>query len=660
MEPKFYILLEIIACIIVSFLLVYFYSRRGTNPLALITAGVTWSLNFILIVFIPYDIYYSYKEDAHDESIENILTIGYNIIYWSLFICSWIFVPLMQEYEDSGDFTKKKKFIRSIKNNLIFYGILGIIGIVLGIISFFIYPYLEELILGNKKDKNQDPKDFSAFQAFILEIMNLSYLIGLFLFYFLFGYSIITLPKKNFYKAKYDFQIKYLEWRVIDLKNNLEKLQKELVEDGYLLQKTLQELKVEKRVSLSKQFDEEDEDKEKEKDQNKNEEINNNKEEEASPFSSNNLSDYSNVMKERLDYLLENKESFGIKLSRSSVDNTCEPLTSVSELIKLNRKINKNEWDILRIKIRIRNQYKHWLTLSTILNLENEENLTHIEITSKNEKEGLMPNDDKQNSDNNPEEGLINDVESPALDGDFIPMKNLSKFKIFYYLKLRRPMLYIYFGILIFGGLLTIVSQIGAIADRSLYGYILSALIDGNLGILGLHFFIMIPIIFLFILSIYTFFKLNISGYFYMYKNKQTDSVSLMYFSTNLCRISFSICLDFIFNIDSQFKGNDDKYIPTQIQKILSFEVKDESESYFFKAYKYCPLILVIYIIILLFKIPQRIAKCCGKKIFSVESEESMEEINEGHDYYMEFNQKYKGDMIPKEKLVLPEDKYNK
>ena len=660
MEPKFYILLEIIACIIVSFLLVYFYSRRGTNPLALITAGVTWSLNFILIVFIPYDIYYSYKEDAHDESIENILTIGYNIIYWSLFICSWIFVPLMQEYEDSGDFTKKKKFIRSIKNNLIFYGILGIIGIVLGIISFFIYPYLEELILGNKKDKNQDPKDFSAFQAFILEIMNLSYLIGLFLFYFLFGYSIITLPKKNFYKAKYDFQIKYLEWRVIDLKYNLEKLQKELVEDGYLLQKTLQELKVEKRVSLSKQFDEEDEDKEKEKDQNKNEEINNNKEEEASPFSSNNLSDYSNVMKERLDYLLENKESFGIKLSRSSVDNTCEPLTSVSELIKLNRKINKNEWDILRIKIRIRNQYKHWLTLSTIVNLENEENLTHIEITSKNEKEGLMPNDDKQNSDNNPEEGLINDVESPALDGDFIPMKNLSKFKIFYYLKLRRPMLYIYFGILIFGGLLTIISQIGAIVDRSLYGYILSALIDGNLGILGLHFFIMIPIIFLFILSIYTFFKLNISGYFYMYKNKQTDSVSLMYFSTNLCRISFSICLDFIFNIDSQFKGNDDKYIPTQIQKILSFEVKDESESYFFKAYKYCPLILVIYIIILLFKIPQRIAKCCGKKIFSVESEESMEEINEGHDYYMEFNQKYKGEMIPKEKLVLPEDKYNK
>ena len=651
MEPKYYILLEILVCIILSFILVYFYSRRGTNPLALITAGVTWSLNFILIVFIPYDIYYSYKEDAEDESVENILTVGYYIIYWSLFICSWIFVPLMQEYEDSGDFTKKKKFIHSIKSNLIFYGVLGVISILFLIIAFFILPYLPESITGYSKEEIQN---FSSFQAFAFELMNFSYLIGLLLFYFLFGYSIITLPMKNFYKTKYDYQIKYLEWRVIDLKHNLEKIQKELVEDGYKLQKTLQEIKVTKRVNLSKQFDE---DNDIEKEQDKKEEINTNEEEEFSLFSSNNLSDYSIVMKERLDYLLENKETFGIKLSKNTVDNTCEPLASVSELIKLNRKINKNEWDVLRIKIRIRNQYKHWLTLCTILNLENGEDSSHIEITSKNEEEGLIPNDEKTNSDNNPEEGLINNDNKPELDGDFIPMKNMSKIKIFYYQKLRRPILYIYFGILVFGGILTLVSQFGAIFERSLYGYILRALIDGNLGILGLHFFIMIPMIFLFILSIYTFFKLNISGYFYMYKNRQTDSVSLMYFSTNLCRISFSICLDFIFNIDSQFEKNEIP-VPTQIQKILSFEVNKEKT--YFKLYRFLPAILVLYVIILLFKIPQRIAKCCGKNIFSVESEESMDEINEGHDYYMEFNQKYKGEMIPREKLILPEDKYNK
>ena len=127
-------------CLIISFILVFFYSRRGTNPLALLTAGITWCLNFILVIFIPYDIYYTYSEKKNDNEIENyLLDLLYKIIYWFLFVCSWIFIPLMQEYEDSGDFTKKKKLIRSIKNNLIFYLILGVISLLLLVIGFFVW-----------------------------------------------------------------------------------------------------------------------------------------------------------------------------------------------------------------------------------------------------------------------------------------------------------------------------------------------------------------------------------------------------------------------------------------------------------------------------------------------------------------------------------------
>ena len=57
-------------------------------------------------------------------------------------------------------------------------------------------------------------------------------------------------------------------------------------------------------------------------------------------------------------------------------------------------------------------------------------------------------------------------------------------------------------------------------------------------------------------MSIFTFFKLKIKGYFYMYKIRQTDSVTLIYFSTNLCRIRFSICLDVILNITISFINN--------------------------------------------------------------------------------------------------------
>ena len=227
------------------------------------------------------------------------------------------------------------------------------------------------------------------------------------------------------------------------------------------------------------------------------------------------------------------------------------------------------------------------------------------------------------------------------------------------------------------------ISQIGTFFNFSLYGKVVKAVVKKNLGILGLHFFIMIPIIFLFIMSIYTFFKLKISGYFYMYKNRQTDSVTLMYFSTNLCRLSFSICLDFIFNIQIEFNkdkntnkneennqanifGNatynvmnfiaKNKNITTQIQHELNFDSEDTG--LFFKIYKYAPLILIVYVLILIVKLPQRIAKLCGKRIFDSDSDESMDEIKEGHDYYMEINKKYDGGVMPAQYLVLPKGKY--
>ena len=646
MEPLIYILIEIGICIIVSIILVFYYSRKGTNPLALITAGFTWCLNFILIVFIPFDIYYTYSDNKEDYNIHKILSIGYQFIYWTVFFCSWIFVPLMQEYEDSGDFTKKQKFIRSIKNNIIYYAILLIIAIVVLVIALIYFDF-----------------EVGGLKNFMENLIYCSYLIGLLLFYFLIGYSIINLPLKTFYKIDYERQIKYLEWRAISLKTNLEKIQKELVDDGYLLQSTLENFNIMKRVNKSKSFEEIDNKESKDYSE----------ERRNSSFSSSNLTDYSDFINERYNYLYNNANVFGIELRKNTVDNDKEPLNNVEELIKLNRKINKNEWDDLRIQIRLRNQYRHWLDLSTVLYEAKKEN-KNIEITSSISNEQLVPS---ENSDSESEGNSI-------IDGSFIVGRDISKFKIFYYQKIRRPVLFIYASIIVVCSLIFMISQIGTFFNFSLYGKVVKAVVKKNLGILGLHFFIMIPIIFLFIMSIYTFFKLKISGYFYMYKNRQTDSVTLMYFSTNLCRLSFSICLDFIFNIQIEFNkdkntnkneennqasilGNatynimnflaKNKNITTQIQHELNFDSEDTG--LFFKIYKFAPLILIVYVLILIVKLPQRIAKLCGKRIYESDSDESMDEIKEGHDYYMEINKKYNGGVMPQQYLVLPKGKYD-
>ena len=645
MEPYLYMVIEIIICFILSFILVLYYSRRGTNPLALLTAAITWSLNFILIIFIPYDIYYTYSGKKNEE-IENLLTIGYQLSYWILFFCSWIFIPLMQEYEDSGDFTKKKKFIRSIKNNLIFYLILGLISLSLLIAGF---------ILWKKKTEEQE---VNVFIVFLYELANFSYFIGLLLFYFLFAYSITTLPKKIYHKIDYNYQVKYLEWRVIDLKNKLEKIKKELVDDGYLLQSTLEYFQIKKRVNKSMIIEE---------DQIINEDESNVSEKNV--FSSSILTDYASVIKERYDYLYDNAKVFDIVLKKNTVDNDKEPLKSVEELIKLNRKINKNEWDDLRIQIRIRNLYKHWITYSTVLQELDVPNENNIEIVSNVKNEELI-----QGENTNADYHKENNIEQ-----EFIPLKNMPKLKMWYYIYLKRPLSYVYLALVVSGSILALVSQIGSVFDQSLYGWIVRKVIEGDLGIVGLHFFIMIPIIFLFVMSIYTFFKLNISGYFYMYKNRQTDSVSLMYFSTNLCRISFSICLSFILNINVSFDKPEGEPKPiTKIEEILGL-IKKESDKLdksdksdekkskelfnpteaYFTVFQYCPIILGILVLILILRIPQRIAKKCGKSIFQIESDESMNEIKEGHDYFMEINEKYKGELIPQEKLSLPKDKYN-
>ena len=106
-------------------------------------------------------------------------------------------------------------------------------------------------------------------------------------------------------------------------------------------------------------------------------------------------------------------------------------------------------------------------------------------------------------------------------------------------------------------------------------------------------------------------------------------------------------------NITDNIKKN-----VTEIQTILEFHKEDET-NYFFKIYRKSWLILGVYVLILIFKIPQRIAKLCGKKIFESESDDSLNEIKEGHDYYMELNKKYEGGVMPKENLILPTDKYN-
>lgn len=50
------------------------------------------------------------------------------MVYWLNFLITWLLLPIAQEYELAGEFEWKAKLKRSLLNNLIIYGLFGVVG----------------------------------------------------------------------------------------------------------------------------------------------------------------------------------------------------------------------------------------------------------------------------------------------------------------------------------------------------------------------------------------------------------------------------------------------------------------------------------------------------------------------------------------------------
>jgi hypothetical protein len=87
-------------------------------------------MNLFFIILIPYDVYYSQKVDQKiPKTSEKFIDYGYQITYWVIFILSWFIIPIMKEYECSGEFTVSEKLKQSLRSNLKFFIIVGVVGL---------------------------------------------------------------------------------------------------------------------------------------------------------------------------------------------------------------------------------------------------------------------------------------------------------------------------------------------------------------------------------------------------------------------------------------------------------------------------------------------------------------------------------------------------
>ncbi|KAG5548318.1 hypothetical protein RHGRI_013876 [Rhododendron griersonianum] len=108
--------------------LVIFTLRYFAGPevprYVLFTVGYTWFCSISMIILVPADIWTTIIGSQNGG-----IDFFWSWSYWSTFWLTWAVVPLIQGFEDAGDFTVTERLKASIHINLLFYLIVGSVGL---------------------------------------------------------------------------------------------------------------------------------------------------------------------------------------------------------------------------------------------------------------------------------------------------------------------------------------------------------------------------------------------------------------------------------------------------------------------------------------------------------------------------------------------------
>ncbi|KAM7482309.1 hypothetical protein LguiB_006892 [Lonicera macranthoides] len=95
----------------------------------LFAVGYAWFVSLSIIILVPADIWTAII--SHDKGG---ISFFWSWSYWSTFFLSWSIVPILQGYEDAGDFTVTERLKTSLRHNLFFamcVGSVSLCGLVL-------------------------------------------------------------------------------------------------------------------------------------------------------------------------------------------------------------------------------------------------------------------------------------------------------------------------------------------------------------------------------------------------------------------------------------------------------------------------------------------------------------------------------------------------
>ncbi|CAG9331206.1 LMBRD2_4 [Blepharisma stoltei] len=167
--------LLLLACFL-SWFIIYTYASKSTAFYVYFFSFIGYFLGFAIVALIPYDIYLGKTNSEYDSQQEaDLMRSVWLSVYWTVFALCWFILPLIQEYEISGNFSfisRMRATLYRQARSMIFAGAFG-----LALVIFL-------LIEGRLTVK--------TLPVFMIILSNCW---GLFLIIVLLGYGLIAVPR---------------------------------------------------------------------------------------------------------------------------------------------------------------------------------------------------------------------------------------------------------------------------------------------------------------------------------------------------------------------------------------------------------------------------------------------------------------------------------
>jgi LMBR1-like membrane protein len=180
----FYAVSLIVVSLLVLLLLRYYLPLRSTPAYLLIPVFLAVALPANLILLVPIDLASKPVIDENPRGIwlpQRGLLVAWRLTYWLTFALTWLILPLLGEYTDSGEREWRDKMMYSLRSNGKYH--LMVIGAgSVGAVYFII----------------TEGFNFTSLRALV---MALAYAWGLILAIYLMGHGLVAVPRKLFRDA---------------------------------------------------------------------------------------------------------------------------------------------------------------------------------------------------------------------------------------------------------------------------------------------------------------------------------------------------------------------------------------------------------------------------------------------------------------------------